>query len=203
MTRPLDSSLLDPTAGARRLLELAARIDGDPEPLAVAMATRLVFRAGHILGLAALAPARDHYSVALQALMHAPEPAGDPGRDPFLDPHDFLGWLDLLDLISEPALGCVARRLHRGWQDRTQSCRQARKVSERTLGFSVSEPERGALLAAWGTCQRLLVIPPPARFHPAALRSDRRPLLELIARLAPRPLEADEAIASLRGERED
>jgi hypothetical protein len=177
--------MLDAKSGPRALLEVAARVDASDQPLDIAVATELCFRAMTVLAQSALEGAREDYTVALQAMMHAPQFAIDEERDALVDERDFLGCLDVIDLLSAEGLDCVAPRLHRGWQDRHQSCRQARRVSSDKLGFSLAASERAAIVAAWGVCHRVMRIPPPVSFAGKDLLRTRGPLLDLIAKLAP------------------
>lgn len=177
--------MLDAKSLPRALLEVAARVDAGEQAIDVAIATELCFRVMTILAQSALEDAREDYTVALQAMMHTPNAAIDEERDALVDERDFLGCLDVVDMLSAEGLDCVAPRLHRGWQDRHQSCRQARQVSTDRLGFSLAASERAAIVAAWGVCHRVMRVPPPVSFTARDLLRNRGPLLDLIAKLAP------------------
>jgi hypothetical protein len=172
---------------ARELLSVVGGLhlfDHD-NPLARITALELLLRVAQILAVDKLTAARERYSVTQQALMGEPEAPFAAERDALVDEADFLGCRDLLDLLSDIESPCIAPRLHRGWQDRVQSCQQARRISHEIVGFSLSSEERQPLLAALGICNRVFRAPPPLDLGDVNLESTLAPVVRLIERLAP------------------
>jgi ribosomal protein S12 methylthiotransferase accessory factor YcaO len=153
-------------------------------PLDQAAGLQQAYRAFHLLILDRLYPIKDQFPVTNQALMAVPNATIDPVRDSLAHPADFLAPIDLIDLISDEGLPCVAPHLHRGWQDRTESCRHARQLSSSVVGFSIDREEREALLAGLAVCNRVSVLPPPLELEPESVHRAYGPVLRLIERLA-------------------
>lgn len=175
------------SSAARELLSVVGGLHLAVHDSGLAKATGLglLFRAAQVLAVRQLTNARERYSVTQQALMAEPEASFAPKRDAMVDEADFLGCRDILDLLSDVESPCIAPRLHRGWQDRVQSCREARRISREIVGFSLSPEERAPLLAAWGICNRVFRAPPPLDLEDVDLSSTFAPVLRLVERLAP------------------
>ena len=102
-----------------------------------------------------------------------------------IEEQDYLGLADLLDLLSDERLTCLAPRLHRGWQDKSQSCREARAAVREQLTDSIGAGTREALKRALALNRRAFGVPGPVELDPSALRSSLNVVLELIDQLAP------------------
>lgn len=179
--------MLTPSSAAKELLSVVAGLNAlDRQSLlAKATAVELLLRTAQILAVDKLTAARDRYPVTQQALMGEPDASFAPERDALIEEADFLAYRDLLDLLSDVESPCIAPRLHRGWQDRVQSCREARRISHEVVGFSLSAEEREPLLVALGVCNRVFRAPPALDLDDIDLEATCAPVLRLIERLAP------------------
>jgi len=177
---------LDHEAAAERLLADLQQQSGagSNSPTQAAAALLLTIRAAHLLALAKVQGVQG-YPATVQALLNVPEPAVDPERDAAFDPGDSLTFVDLLDLLSQEQLPCLAPHLHRGWQDKTQSCRQARRLTTAAFGHELDGEGRRALLAAQAITNRVFVAPPPVVLDLRRVRKAVRDVLRLISHLAP------------------
>ncbi len=153
------------------------------KPLEQAAGLALAVRALQVLCLHRLQPVREKFPATNRALMQVPDPQIEPERDALALPADFLGTIDIIDLLSEPELACVAPHLHRGWQDRRRSCDQARGLAAEAFGFSITGDERESLLAALAICNRVFCIPPPVTLEVAGVAAAYEPVLALIERI--------------------
>lgn len=153
------------------------------QPLEQAAGLALAVRALQLLCLHRLQPEREKFPATNRALMQAPDPQMEPERDALALPADFLGTIDIIDLLSEPEMACVAPHLHRGWQDRRRSCAQARGLAAEAFGFSITGDEREALLTALAICNRVFCIPPPMALDAGMVKAAFEPVLQLIERL--------------------
>jgi hypothetical protein len=185
---------LDERAAAERLLAAAEQsgLACTDAPVGLVAVLELVSRAATLLVLDRIRQRAGSYPSSLQTLLSRPEPDVQVERDAALDAADFLGWRDGIDLLSQQTLPCVAPRLHRGWQDKRQSCRQARRITHDAVGFSLDAEQRDGLLRGLALRNRVFVAPPPARLSAAELRASLRVLVELTERLAP-----DDSVRSL------
>jgi hypothetical protein len=172
---------------AKALLTMLDRtgLGQDAEPIARATATDIAFRAAQLLALERIATVREEYAATNQAMIFEPEPDVVPTRDGPADEGDALRVIDIIDLLSDVDLPCVARHLHRGWQDRVQSCREARRITQKATGFALDENTRNDLLASLAVCNRVLRVPPPVTLVPGHAATWLPPVLRLIDRLAP------------------
>ncbi len=116
--------------------------------------------------------------------MAVPEAQIHPERDALVHAADFLAPIDVIDLLSEKGLPCVAPHLHRGWQDRQRSCLHARQVTTGAIGFWIGGEERSALMAGLAIVNRVALVPPPVQLDPDAIRDAYKPVLHLVERLA-------------------
>ena len=104
-------------------------------------------------------------------------------KDAFADPGKALGFLDVLELCSDQALSCVAPRLYRGWQDRNQARRDARRRTTDAVGFSLTAEERDALLQALAIRHRLMSVVPPVDLDAGQIDEALGAVRALLARL--------------------
>ncbi len=179
--------MVDGIRAAEDLLGLVGRfgLARDEDPLAQTTALEFCFRAAFLLAFERLRAVREEYPATQQTLMADPDPAIVGVRDALTDVSDFISGRDLIDLLSATELPCIAPRLHRGWQDRTRSCQEARRVSLGAIGFALDAEERERLLDGLGICQRVLRVPPPFDLLGSEGQAVFGPLLGWIARLAP------------------
>jgi hypothetical protein len=177
----------DAVTGALELLLVVDRygLARPDDALSRATTLEVLMRSAQLLAVAALRSVRDSYPATNQFLFQEPEAEIVVARDALVDGGDFLRFADLLDLLSEESLPCVASRLHRGWQDRVQSCREARRVSQEAAGFSLGPEERAALLSGLAVANRVFRIPPPLDLDAKRGAAGFDALLRLIERLAP------------------
>jgi len=181
-----DSVTHDLVSTAKGLLDALERSGAgrSSQPLEQAAGLALAMRALQLLCLHRLQPVRENFPATNRALMSVPEPLIEPVRDALALPADFLGAIEIIDLLSEQDLDCVAPQLHRGWQDRRRSCAQARELAAGAFGFSITGEERQKLLAALAICNRVFCIPPPVTLDPDAVSAAFAPVLMLIEKIA-------------------
>jgi hypothetical protein len=113
-----------------------------------------------------LQPIRSQFPATIAALLESPPPEVDTRRD-FVHPPASLSFLDLVDMMSDERLECISHQLHRGWEDRVESCQRSRAKTRGAIGFSLSEDERRPLMLIGAYRNRLFVLPPPVRIVPA------------------------------------
>jgi hypothetical protein len=90
---------------------------------------------------------------------------------------------EILDLLSEEGLECVAPGLHRGWEDRRFSCKRSRVTAQEALGLSLAEGERTDLLLLAAYRNRIFRAPPPVRVVPKEILGAFGSLEGLMGRL--------------------
>lgn len=170
---------------AERLLALLerTRLGESSEPLEVGAAIGLAIRTAHVLALERLAGVAAEFPATIQALLTAPDPVVDTARDALEDTQGVLDFRDLIDLLSVTGLECVAPRLHRGWQDKVQSCQTARRAAQGAVGFGIDGERRRSLLAGLAIYHRLFVFPPPVRPDVEDARAALAGLLRLVEQL--------------------
>ena len=159
------------------------RLAGSEDPLDIAQALALRIRAALLLGLERIAAVAGEFPATIQALMNVPTANIEAARDALTQPQDYLGFIDLLDLLSDDSLDCVSPRLHRGWQDKAQSCSEARRLSRAAVGFSIDAIHRDSLLLALAIYQRIFCIPPPVQLGPEDARAALKAVDDLIDRI--------------------
>jgi hypothetical protein len=200
MTSQESATDLDTRAMAANMIAGIAKsgLAASSEPLEVAQALAMAIRAAQLHCLGRLARVVSGFPATIQALMTLPEPGIDTDRDALAESQDFLGFLDMLDLLSGELLECLAPRLHRGWQDKVQSCRAARLLTLEAVGFELDEEQRASLLSALACVNRVFVVPPPVRLSPDEVREALEAVLGLIARLASDDAECSRALGRIR-----
>jgi hypothetical protein len=171
---------------AELLLKSVAKwgLAASEDPVDVAQALRLAMRAAQALAFQLFETAREDYPVTIQALMATPEPALDVDLDARIDPAELLGFVELLDMLSDSGLSCIAPRLHRGWLDKKQSCREARHLSTGRAGFALTGGEREDLMLGLAITNRVFMVPPPFEVEAERWRRALPPMLDLVERLA-------------------
>lgn len=176
---------LDDLTQAAQLLECLerTRLDKSESAVEVALALAMAVRSAQLLAFQHLAQVKDRFPAPIQAVLARPEAAVSLDRDLQGSTGDSLSFANILDLLSEKDLPCISMGLHRGWQDKRQSCRQARGVTCTAVGFYLNKEERDHLLMASVLLSRTLEMPLPARVDLDELRGAVRRVLALITRL--------------------
>ncbi len=189
----VSGALLSNRAIAKSLLESldAKRIANTDDPVEVGRAVGVLIRAAHLLGVEALQTVAHAFPASIQGLLIQPEANIDVDRDAFIGDEDFIDFVDLIDILCEEQSECVAPQLHRGWQDKTQSCRQVRSIACKAVGYSIGERLRESLLHAVSIQNRLMRVPAPVQLSTGKTRDALASLLDLIEHLVP-PEIADE-----------
>jgi hypothetical protein len=159
------------------------RLAESEDPLEVAQALALQIRVALLLGLERIGAVAGEFPATIQALLSIPAESIEAVRDALVEPQDYLGFLDLLDLLSEEDLGCVSPRLHKGWQDKVQSCREARRLTRGAVGFSIDAAQRESLLLALAVHRRVFCGPPPVHLGLEESRAALKAAGDLIDRL--------------------
>lgn len=178
--------LLDDLSEAKELLLFVRRSQSikSDHPLEMAIALQLMLRAAQVLALVHIHKVKDSYPVTNQSLMNQPEAEIDVKRDSRIAHSEFIGFLEILDLFSDEFLPCVAAHIHRGWQDRTQSCREARKTTCNSAGFSLSDAEREGLSLSLAISNRVFCSPPPVNLDAEQISEALDSVLAFIKRLS-------------------
>ncbi|MCP4678572.1 MAG: hypothetical protein GY854_24285 [Deltaproteobacteria bacterium] len=189
----VSGALLSNRAIAKSLLESldAKRIAASDDPVEVGLAVSVGIRAAHLLGVEILQTVAEAFPASIQGLLFQPGANTDIDRDAFVADEEFIDFVDLIDILCEEKCECVAPQLHRGWQDKTQSCREARSIARKAVGYSIGERLRESLLEAVSIQNRLMRVPAPVQLSAGKARDTFANLLGLIERLAP-PEMADE-----------
>jgi hypothetical protein len=125
------------------------------------MGMGLGLRAAELMATELINQAEIDYPSTIQSLRITPPAAIDYDQDAFSDAAYKLTFMDLMDLFSPENLVCIAPHLHRGWQDKKQSCRQVRSITQDRTGFGIDENLRDKLLKAQAIHNRLFFFPPP------------------------------------------
>lgn len=112
-----------------------------------------------------LQPIAPEFPATIAALLESPPAEVDTMRD-FVHPPKSLTFLDIVDMLSQEKLPCISQQLHRGWEDRIESCRRSREKTLNAIGFSLSEEERKPLMLIGAYRNRLFALPPPVRIIP-------------------------------------
>lgn len=133
---------------------------------------------------ALLAPVLDQFPRTIQEHFDRPAEAAVSAQDAFLDPSTPVGLLDLLEMASDQGLSCVAPRLYRGWQDRNQARRDARRITAEAVGFSLTADERDGLLMAVAVRNRAFLTPLPLEVDEAQVDDALNAVRALFERLA-------------------
>ena len=168
---------------ADQLVGASSHLAESTEPVQRVAALVLAVRAAELRVVVRLLPVADRFPATIQGHLAG---AGSPVvgvQDAFVDPAGPIDLLDLLELLSERGLSCIAPRLFRGWQDRVQARREARAICAEAVGFSITAGERDALLLALALRNRLLRIPPPVELEPEAVEEALKAVTGLLERL--------------------
>jgi len=141
------------------LVRASAGLDDDAVSSLAALTLRI--RAVEIQLVERLLPVASQFPATIQEHLSQPESSSVGIRDAFVDPSAPIGLMDLLEMLSADNLAPIAPRLYRGWQDRVQARRDARRISTEAVGFSLTAEERDALLMAVALRNRLMRSFPP------------------------------------------
>ncbi len=160
------------------------------DPFELSDALGMAIRAAHVLGHEHLMQVAQELPASVQSMMELPEPSLDAGRDAFVEPLDYIDFVDILDVISDENLDCVAPHLHRGWQDKKESCRNARRATKGSVGFSIGFRFRESLLQAAAIYNRVFLVPAPVELEINEVKTALSSVLELIENLAPKDKKA-------------
>jgi hypothetical protein len=168
MNEQVDGVILTPEGEAERLWRRAeeAFIRAPGSIAQLCEAIDLGVRVIEIGVVSRLQPIRNQFPATIAALLESPPPDVDPMRD-FVHPPHSLSYLDVVDMLSEDTLACISHSLHRGWEDRRESCRRSRERTRNVIGFSLSEDERKPLMLIGAYRNRLFALPPPVRIVPS------------------------------------
>ncbi len=154
-------------------------------PLALAQAIDAGVRTIGLLAYEKLVIFKEEFPDNIQVLMALPDREIELARDAFISADDFISYIDLLDLISVEELPCIAPHLHRGWQDKTQSCREVRCIAVRAIGHTLDQSRRDRLLRAAAIQQRVFAVPAPVLLSTTETQQTLAALFDLLKRLIP------------------
>lgn len=179
---------LDDLALARALIVNleSADLAGAEQAVDLVRAVDLAIRAAQLLVFRSLYEHRGRFPATVQTLLSRPGEDLQVSRDAQASPGETLGFINILDMLSDHSLPCVSREMHRGWQDKKQSCRLARQITTAELGFSLDQTQRDLLLLALALRNRVMRMPPPVSLDRTAAREALAAVLDLVESLAPR-----------------
>lgn len=175
---------LGPREEAERLWHGAtgARQRAGEDLVALCEALDLGLRAVEILVIDKLSPIKEQFPATIAIQLGRPDPEVDPVEDAVTVPKS-LQFTEILDLLSDEGLECVAPGLHRGWEDRRFSCKRSRATAQEALEVTLSEEERRDLLLLSSYRNRIFRAPPPVRVVPSEILAAFGSLDGLLARL--------------------
>ena len=173
---------LGPAEEAARLWESGRRLREEGDVIALLEAVDLGIRASEILAVHILYESRDRFPATIAALLDRPGRDIDVYRDAVAVPNT-VGFTEVLDLLSDDALECVAPGMHRGWEDRRFSCRRSRETASEAVGYRIPPDDREALLLLSAYRNRVFRLPPPVRVVPEDVGAGLGPLDRLYAAL--------------------
>ena len=186
MTELTDVFELEPQDEAKRLWrgakEALERAGGDLVSLFEAL--DLGLRAVEILVIERLSPIKDEFPATIAIQLERPAPEVDTVEDAITVPNS-LQFTEILDLLSQEGLACVAPGLHRGWEDRRFSCKRSRVTAQEALRVNLDQKERKDLLLLAAYRNRIFRAPPPVRVAPREILEAFGSLEELVERLLP------------------
>lgn len=107
---------------------------------------------------------RNRFPLAVSSLLISPPAEIDLLRDLVYPPRT-VGFVDVIDLLSDEPLLCVSPTLHQHCKG-DHACREARETTREVIGFSLSENERRPLMLIGAYRNRLFFLPPPVRIVP-------------------------------------
>jgi len=170
---------------ARRLWKGACEALGRAGESLVSLteALDLGIRAAEILVVQQLLQIRVRFPATIQDQLETPTPTVQTHRDA-IDTPKALGFREILDLLSQPTLECVAPGLHRGWEDRRFSCLRSRETAGQVLPIELSEGAREDLLLLLAYRNRIFRYPPPVEIHPLVVIEAFSALQQLMDRLS-------------------
>ena len=173
--------ILSPEEEATRLWEGAQRAQEQAvnDLVALCESLDLGLRAAEILVTQKLQPVKDQFPATIGLLLETPHPEVNPHRDAVTVPKS-LQFTDLLDLLSEEMLDCIGPGIHRGWEDRTLSCRRSRKTAQEVIEVTLSSNNREQLMLLAAYRNRLFRYHRPVEIHPQKITSAFTDLSELM-----------------------
>lgn len=175
---------LGPEQEAVRLWEGAeAELKSAPTDfVALCEALDLGIRAAQILAILRVEPARESLPSTVATLLDRPPAKVDPWRDVVHLPKT-LQFAEAIDLLSADELECITPHLHHGWEDRTWSCRRARKAARGAAGISLDKEMRDRLMILAAYRNRIFERSPPVEVDPSAIIEAFPALRELVEQL--------------------
>lgn len=185
MSEQVESVVLTPDAEAARLWRRAeeAFIRAPGSIAQLCEAVDLGVRVVEIGALNKLQSVHDQFPATIGTLLESLPPDIDTMRD-LIHPPKSLTYVDVLDLLSARHLACISPQLHRGWEDRRESCMRSREKAFAAIGFSLDEDERKPLMLIGAYRNRLFSLPPPVRVVPSEVVNAFPSLAVLVDRLA-------------------
>lgn len=136
--------------------------------VALCEALDLGIRAAQILAIMRVEPAKESLPATVALLLERPPAKVDPWRD-VVHPPKTLQFAEAIDLLSADDLECITPHLHHGWEDRTWSCRRARKAARAAAGVSLEREARDRLMVLAAYRNRIFERSPPVEVDPAAI----------------------------------
>jgi hypothetical protein len=142
--------------------------DADSSLVALCGSLELGIRAAENLVIQLLQPVRQKFTSTIALRLELPAPTVDAYRDAMGTPQ-VLEFTEMLDLLSEEHLECVAPSLHRGWEDRAFACLRSRATAQEALGLTIGPEPRENLLLLSAYRNRIFRYSPPIRVVPSEI----------------------------------
>ena len=168
MNEQIDGILITPEGEAERLWRSAeeALILSSGSFVQLFQAVELGVRVVEIVAVAQLQRVRHRFPATITSLLESPPVEVEPIRD-FVHPPRSLRFVDIVDMLSEEDLPCLSQGLHRGWEDRVESCRRTRDIAQSATNMSIGPTERENLTMIGAYRNRLFEMPPTLKVVPA------------------------------------
>jgi len=157
----------------------------DENLVALCEALDFGLRAAEDLGIHLLQPVRKRFTSSIGLQLELPMAEVEIFRDAIGAAHS-LGFTELLDLLSEESLDCVAPGLHRGWENSTYACRRCRETAQQAIGLTLDAGPRRSLLLLSAYRNRIFHYSPPIRIVPGEIVQAYGDLIRLMDHLLKR-----------------
>jgi len=157
----------------------------DENLVALCEALDFGLRAVEDLGIHLLQPVRKKLPSTIGLLLELPVAEVEIYRDAVAAARS-LGFTQLIDLLSESSLDCVAPSLHRGWENHAFACGRCRETAQGEIGVTLEAGPRRNLLLLAAYRNRIFHYSPPIRIVPGDILAAYGDLVRLVEHLLKR-----------------
>ena len=136
--------------------------EADEDLVALCEALDFGLRAAEDMGIRLLQPVRNKFPSTIALQLELPVAEVEVFRDA-IGAARSLVFTELLDLLSDESLDCVAPALHRGWENHAFACRRSRETAQAAIGMTLDASPRQSLLLLSAYRNRIFHYSPPIR----------------------------------------